>query len=184
MRVLIEGCSGAVSLAISICCRLGGLCECHCCSFLCIAAALWNNCSNRKSPHSWHQIVFQPGYSLLSSSRNSWYLRTSSTTPFKQLVVRVTTFAYSLKTAKLLYWRVTISSILQWCMTSVIIILVQKEQCGLNLHSLKQMLENTSPNLRTFREKCELHYHVPALWSIPPKGKPQKWAFQTRGPKQ
>ena len=49
---------------------------------------------------------------------------------------------------------------------------------------LKQMLDNKRPNLRALRSKCELHYQVPALWSIPLKTKPQQWAVQTRGPQQ
>ena len=58
MKVLTEGCSGAISSAMAVCCGWGHHCECCCHSFLCIAVALWNKCSNRKSPHYWCQIVF------------------------------------------------------------------------------------------------------------------------------
>ena len=44
------------------------------------------------------------------------------------------------------------------------------------------MLDNMSTGLRALRGKCELHYQIPALWSIPPKTKPQQWALQRRGP--
>ena len=128
-----------------------------------------------KAPTLWHQIVFQPRCSLLISSRNSWPLRAWSTTLFEWLVVMVTTFTHSPKAAKLPHWRVTISSILQWWVTSVMIILVWTLQCGLDICPLKQMLNNMNPNLRDLRGKCELHYQVPTVWSMPPKQSHINW---------
>ena len=60
------------------------------------------------------------------------------------------------------------------------IILVQNSQCVvliLDLHSLKQMLDNMSHDLRTLGDMWELHYQIPALQSMPPKAKPQQWAL-------
>ena len=108
--VLTKGCSGAV------CCGWEHLHVCHCHSLFHIAVTLWKRWSNRKSPHSCCWMVFQPRWSLLSSSRNSWPQRAHSATLFKCPIIRATTFACSLKAAKLPYCRVTISSILQWWM--------------------------------------------------------------------
>ena len=123
-RVLTEGCSRDILSAIAVCWGWWHLHEGCCHSFLHIAVVLWNKCSNRKSPHSWCWIVLQSGCSLLSSSRNSWPLRAHSTALFEWPIVRVTIFAHLLKAAKLPYCRVNTSSILQWCIISIMIILV------------------------------------------------------------
>ena len=70
-KALTNRCSEVVSLAMVIWWEWGHLCMCHCHSLLLIAVVLWNRHSSRNSPHSWHQITFQLGCPLLSSSKNS-----------------------------------------------------------------------------------------------------------------
>ena len=43
------------------------------------------------------------------------------------------------------------------------------------------MLDDTSCNLRALRDKCELHYQIPALWSIPPTTRPWQWTLCEQG---
>ena len=124
-RVLTKGCFRTISLAMAVCWRWRHLCMWHCCSLLYIAAALWNKCSNTESPHSWCWIIFQPDCSLLICSRNCWPPIAHSATLFKCPVIRAVTLTHLLKAAKVLYCRVTIYSILQWCVVSVMIIVAQ-----------------------------------------------------------
>ena len=39
----------------------------------------------------------------------------------------------------------------------------------------KQLLDNPILDLKALRGKCELHYLIPALWSLPPQTKPYQW---------
>ena len=64
-RVLMEGCSGSVTLAVSAHLTWESLS----CSLLLMAAALWSRHSNKKRPHSWQWAVFQSRCSLLNSVR-------------------------------------------------------------------------------------------------------------------
>ena len=122
--ITMEGCSRAISLAMSTHCAWGHLLVCLSCSLLHIAATLWSRHSNRKSYHSWWWVVLQPGWSLLSSSRYRWPQRAHSVTLFECSVLRASCFAYLPKAAKLLYCSITDSSILQWSVMHVVTVLL------------------------------------------------------------
>ena len=171
-RVLVEGCVGDVTSAISIHWAWGHLLVCLSRSFLCIVATLWSRQSIMKSLHSWWWVVLQPWCSVLSSSRYSWPQRALTATLFEQPVLRVSCFAHLPKVVKLPHCNVTYSSILQYYKMCVIDILIKNWESDLDPCLLKLMLGNTNPYLKALMAKCELPHQIPALLSIAINTKP------------
>ena len=137
-----------------------------------------------EQPHSCFLITLQPGQSLPISSKYSWKWRSWLVTHFEQPVLWVTCFIHLLKVEKLPYFKVTNSSRLQRSLTNFtinhILGFIQLLE-DFDTSSFKQVLDNTSPNIRALRSKCELHYQISALWSIPCKNEAITMGCQING---
>ena len=125
-RVLMEEYSRIVSLSMPAHCMWGHLLVCLSCSLLCIAAALWSRCSNRKNPHFWQWAVLPTWVIPLELIQVQLTPKHPFCHPFEHPVLKASCFAHSPKAAKLSYCSVTNSSILQWSMMHVVTILIQK----------------------------------------------------------
>ena len=97
MRVCMERCSGAVSVAASAC----NLWQCLWCSSFLMETTLWSRLSYKNSSHSYMWVVVQPWCSLFNSLRKIWFHRVLSATQLEHSVHQANSFNCSPSMAKL-----------------------------------------------------------------------------------